>query len=92
MANKDTSVAAVTRNVVQCAHGKYRDRILQSLNDIGPATRKELAARLGVPINCITSPVLQLISSGLVEEHAQVVRDGFKSWELRIAVEVHCEQ
>lgn len=91
MANADTSVAAYTRNVTQCAHGSYRDRIMQSLTDVGPATRKELAARLGVPINCITAPVLQLIAKDLVVESRQVVVDGFKAWELRAAVEVRHE-
>lgn len=80
---RDTSRAALltaTKAIVG-----LRARIMTELM-LWPATRFELAQRLGKPINCITAPVLSLIKDGKIEEHTKVARSGSscESWELRV--------
>jgi DNA-binding MarR family transcriptional regulator len=43
-------------------------QILDSLREYGPATRKQLAARLNRPINSVCDPSLRLIEAGRISE------------------------
>jgi len=57
------------RSLSQTDHfSELQSQIVDSLKDYGPATRKQLAARLGKPINSVCHPSLRLIESGRVFE------------------------
>lgn len=64
---------------------QYEAQILEALR-AEHGTRLDLSKRLGVPINCITSPVLSLVKAGAIEEYDKVmqIETGTKAWKLRI--------
>lgn len=62
-----------------------RQAIIDCLYEHGPLTRLQIAAKLGVPINCVTSPVLELIKTGELVEHDLVLQEtGRKAWRIRV--------
>ena len=61
--SKATSIDAY-RNLSQTNHFSYlQSLILQNIEKHGPATRKELAARIQKPINSVCDPVLRLLEA-----------------------------
>ncbi len=86
MTVKDTSLAAFFRDKTQRDISTLETRVLDSLYVDGPATRLDLSNRLGKPINCITSPVLNLIKAGIIEEHDRIVQPETcnKAWQLKV--------
>jgi len=86
VANNSTSIQAFTRVQTQRNISTLETRVLDSLYADGPATRLDLSNRLGKPINCITSPVLNLIKAGIIEEHDRVTQPetGNKAWQLKV--------
>lgn len=83
---KDTSKATWLSPILARKRETLCERVYNSLRDEGPATRKELAQRLGKPINCITQPVLVLVKAKCIIEHDKVTdpETGAKQWQLKI--------
>jgi len=66
--SKATSIDAY-RSLTKTNHFSYmQSHILQNIAKHGPATRKELAARIEKPINSVCDPVLRLIEAGKLIE------------------------
>lgn len=86
MAVKDTSMATWMSPILARKRETLAERVYASLRDAGPATRKELADRLGKPINCITQPVCTLLKAKCIIEHDKVLdpETGAKQWQLKI--------
>lgn len=86
MAVKDTSKATWLSPILARKRETLAERVYASLRDDGPATRKELAKRLDKPINCITSPVFELLKFKCIVEHDKVIdhETGAKQWQLKI--------
>lgn len=88
MGNKSTSVAALLRP--SAARTRRREAILASIKE-EPATRYEVAKRLGVAVNCVTCAVRELVLEGLLVEHSQVMQEtGHKGWQLHAAGGSEC--
>lgn len=84
MGNKTTSLAALLSPPRQTKRQKRKEAILRSITR-WPATRYEVAQRLGVPVNCVTSSVLELINEGLIYESKRVLQEtGYKGWRLEV--------
>lgn len=83
MTVKDTSLEALPK--ARKALSTLQLRIITELM-LWPATRKELAERLGKPINCICAPVKALVDAGRIDEYAKVENSGTgrKAWFLRL--------
>jgi len=47
--------------------GDRQKQVLDCIRRCGPATNKDIAKTLGLPINCITSRVKELRDAGVVE-------------------------
>lgn len=89
MTVKDTSLAAFFKDKTQRSISTIEARVLDSLYVDGPGTRLDLANRLRVPINCVTKPVLNLVTAGIIVEDAKVVQPetGNKAWQLKVEEE-----
>lgn len=84
MGNKTTSIAALLCPSKQTKRQRRKEAILRSIT-ANPATRYEVAQRLDVPVNCVTSSVLDLINEGLIYESKRVLQEtGHKGWRLEV--------
>lgn len=89
MGVRDTSHAALPK--ARKALSTLQLRIITELM-LWPATRKELAERLGKPINCICAPVKALLEAGKIDEFVQGENTGTgrRAWLLRVKKEGTC--
>lgn len=77
--------ASITQTPAVRSATDRRQAIIDCLYEHGPLTRLQIAAKLGVPINCVTAPVLELLKTGELVEHDLVLQEtGRKAWRVRV--------
>lgn len=86
MTVKDTSLQAYWSERLSKRIGGQQVKVLESLNICGPGTRKQIASRTGLAINCVCGRVKELLDMQAVEEFTKVVDEGTNKavWVLRI--------
>lgn len=82
MTVKDTSVAAY----YSLAKNAREKDVISALAMFGAVTRNGISKVTGIPVNCLTNAVFQLVKRGAIEEFEQVTdTNGRKAWNLRLS-------
>jgi len=59
--------------------GPAQQEVLEALKELGKATSKRIAKKLGKPLNTISGRITELIDMGLVEVIGKVKEDGART-------------